>query len=66
MWPHSVGGLDKGWVQLGRQGWLGSLSMWSFILKEDSPGWVSSHGASMSILRESPKAQAFIRPMFVS
>ena len=63
--PHSVGGMGEGWVQLGHWGWLDSLSMCSFILKEDRPGWVSSQGASMSILRESPRAQPLIRPLFL-
>ena len=31
-----------------------------------SPGWVSSYGGSMRILRKTPKAQALIRPLFVS
>lgn len=41
---------------------MASLSMWSFILKEDSPRYFPY----MVVPRESPKAPALLRSLFVS
>ena len=55
---HSVGGMAESWALLGQRGWLSLPLHWSFILKGDSPRSVSSHGDSLRVPRESPKAPA--------